>query len=90
MKKAIVGLTAAVALAAATVTPAPVKADPISAWWLLPAFLGGIFVASAVHRPVLAAPRAEYYGPAGPAPRYPVPAPVTIASRRLTRPLVYP
>jgi hypothetical protein len=63
MKKMVVGLTAAAALVAASLSPAPVKADPISAWWLLPAFLGGVFIASSVHRPVVAAPRAEYYGP---------------------------
>lgn len=70
MKKMVVGFTAAAALVATSFAPVPAKADPISAWWLLPAFLGGLFVASAVHRPVVAAPRAEYYGPPpGPGPR---------------------
>lgn len=69
MKKAVVGFTAAAALVATSFAPQPVKADPISAWWLLPAFLGGIFAASAVHRPVIAAPRAQYYAPGYYAPR---------------------
>jgi hypothetical protein len=70
MKKIVVGITAAAALVATSLAPVPAKADPISAWWLLPAFLGGLVVASTVHRPVVAAPRAEYYGPVpAPGPR---------------------
>ncbi len=69
MKKAIVGFTAAAALVATSFAPQPAKADPISAWWLLPAFLGGAFVASAFHRPVYGAPRAQYYAPAYYGPR---------------------
>jgi hypothetical protein len=63
MHKTIVGLAAAAALTATTFAPAPAKADPISAWWLVPAVLGGLFVGAAANRPVYAAPRAEYYGP---------------------------
>jgi hypothetical protein len=63
MHKTIVGLAAAAALTATTFAPVPAKADPISAWWLLPAVLGGIFVGAAASRPVYAAPRAQYYAP---------------------------
>ncbi|MCC6946741.1 MAG: hypothetical protein IT539_03155 [Bradyrhizobiaceae bacterium] len=72
MKKVIVGMAAAAALVASTLAPQPVKADPISAWWLLPAFLGGLVVAGTWHHnPAYAAPRGAYYEyPAyGPAPR---------------------
>lgn len=62
MHKAIVGLAAAAALTATTFAPAPAKADPISAWWLVPAVLGGLFIGAAANRPVYAAPRAQYYG----------------------------
>lgn len=69
MKKIVVGMTAAAALAATTFAPVPAKADPISAWWLLPAFVGGLFVANAWRHPAHAhyhgAPRAQYYGPYG-------------------------
>lgn len=67
MKKIVVGMTAAAALAATTFAPVPAKADPISALWLLPAFVGGLLVASAWRHPAHAhyygAPRAAYYGP---------------------------
>ncbi len=63
MHKTIIGLAAAAALTATTFAPAPAKADPISAWWLVPAILGGIFVGAATTRPVYGAPRAEYYAP---------------------------
>jgi len=73
MKKFIVGMAAAAALTATTFAPQPAKADPISAWWLLPAFIGGLVVAgSAWRHPAYAGPRGAYYepGPAyGPAPR---------------------
>ncbi len=69
MKKIVVGMTAAAALAATTFAPVPAKADPISALWLLPAFVGGLLVAGAWHHPAHAsyygAPRAAYYGPYG-------------------------
>ena len=51
MKKILFGFVAAAALAATTFAPVPAKADPISAWWLAPAILGGLFVGSAAgHR----------------------------------------
>jgi hypothetical protein len=62
MHKTILGLAAAAALTATTFAPAPAKADPISAWWLVPAVLGGMFIGATVNRPAYAAPRAEYYG----------------------------
>jgi hypothetical protein len=76
MRKTIVGFTAAAALVATSFAPVPAaKADPISAWWLLPAFLGGMWFASAWQRPLYAAPRgaangyytygSTYYAPAG-------------------------
>jgi hypothetical protein len=62
-------MAAAAALTATTFAPQPAKAmDPISAWWLVPAFLGGIVVAGAWRHPAYAAPRGEYYE-YGPAPR---------------------
>jgi hypothetical protein len=57
MKKVVFGLVAAAALAATSFAPVPAKADPISAWWLAPAILGGIFVGSAA-----SANRAYAYG----------------------------
>lgn len=51
MKKILFGFVAAAALAATTFAPVPAKADPISAFWLAPAILGGLFVGSAAsHR----------------------------------------
>lgn len=47
MHKTMIGLSAAAALAASTFAPVPAKADPISAWWLVPAIFGGLVVGSA-------------------------------------------
>jgi len=58
MKRTLFGFVAAAALAATTFAPVPAKADPISAWWLAPAILGGIFVGSAAHNRAYAAPYA--------------------------------
>jgi hypothetical protein len=62
MRKFVVGMAAAAALAATTFAPQPAKAmDPISAWWLVPAFFGGLVIGSAWRAPAYAAPRGEYY-----------------------------
>ena len=50
MKKILFGFVAAAALAATTFAPVPAKADPISAWWLAPAIIGGLVVGSAGNR----------------------------------------
>ena len=64
MKKIAFGFVAAAALAATTFAPVPAKADPISAWWLAPAILGGIFVGSAHNRAhAYGAPYAAYAEP---------------------------
>ncbi|MCC6946740.1 MAG: hypothetical protein IT539_03150 [Bradyrhizobiaceae bacterium] len=49
MRKAFIAVAAAAVLAAGTlVSPQPAKADPISAWWLVPAVLGGLWLGGAV------------------------------------------
>jgi hypothetical protein len=57
MRKGFIALAAAAALLAATfATPQPAKADPISAWWLVPAVLGGLWLGGAfVARPAYGA-----------------------------------
>lgn len=68
MKKIVLGFAAAAALTATAFAPVPAKADPISAWWLAPAILGGIFVGSAATNRAYGAPYAyaQPYGYAQP------------------------
>ena len=45
MKKTLIALVAATALVTGTMaTPQPAKADPISALWLIPAVVGGLWL----------------------------------------------
>jgi hypothetical protein len=60
MKKILFGFVAAAALAATSFAPVPAKADPISAWWLAPAILGGIVVGSAANNRAYGAYGAPY------------------------------
>ncbi|MEX0591368.1 MAG: hypothetical protein WD207_09790 [Xanthobacteraceae bacterium] len=62
MKRTLIAMMAAAALAASTFVPVPAKADPISALWLIPAVLGGLAIGGAVtHSPTYAAPRGAVY-----------------------------
>lgn len=61
MHKTMIGLSAAAALAASTFAPVPAKADPISAWWLVPAIFGGLVVGSAATHSAYAAQRGTVY-----------------------------
>jgi len=49
MKKTLIALVAATALITGTMaTPQPAKADPISALWLIPAVVGGLWLGGAL------------------------------------------
>ena len=49
MRKGIIALAAAAAIGFGTLaSPQPANADPISAWWLLPAVLGGMWIGGAI------------------------------------------
>jgi len=69
MRKAFIAVAAAAAvLAAGTLTTTqPAKADPISAWWLVPAVLGGMWIAgaAAASRPAYGAAYGYYGQPYG-------------------------
>jgi hypothetical protein len=48
MKRTLIALVASAALVTGTLaTPQQAKADPISAWWLVPAVLGGLWLGGA-------------------------------------------
>ena len=70
MKRTLIALIASAALITGTLaTPQPARADPISAWWLVPAifggmWLGGAWASGAQARPFGFAP-AYGYAPAG-------------------------
>ncbi|MEX2128681.1 MAG: hypothetical protein WD871_10625 [Xanthobacteraceae bacterium] len=67
MRKGFIALAAAAALAVGTLaSPQPAKADPISAWWLLPAVFGGMWLGGAVVAgPAYAGPYGYYGRPVG-------------------------
>lgn len=48
MKRTLIALVASAVLVTGTLaTPQQAKADPISAWWLVPAVLGGLWLGGA-------------------------------------------